>query len=101
MIALSFRWMVDLRWPPRFLQPLMRFFPGRRLRRFLSPMRDGSFVTPFGQAPHNSAMNSGKHIGLHGLFGAPDRARPKRIVGVAQKGNSHDTFGKLGLPRRA
>jgi len=79
----------------------MNFFPGRRLRRFLSPMGDGSLVAPLRQAAHDLAMNSGEHIGLHSLLGVPDRAGPKRIVGIAQDGNNETPLSGLGLLRRA
>jgi len=79
----------------------MSFLPGRRLRRFLSPMGDGSLVAPLGQAAHDLAMNSREHISLHGLLGVPDRAGPKRIVGITEDGNNETPLSGLGLLRRA
>jgi hypothetical protein len=64
-------------------------------------MGDGSLVAPLRQAPHDLAMNSRQHISLHGLLGVPDRAGPKRIVGVAEDGNNETPFSGLGLLRRA
>src|SRR5580700_4803034 len=101
MIALSFRRMIDLRWPSRLLKPLMSFFPGRRLRRFLSPMGDRSFVTPLWQASHDLAMHSREHVGSHCLFGVPDRTGPKRVVDVTKERYSENTLSRLGLSRRA
>src|ERR1700689_3777284 len=79
----------------------MSFFPGGRLRRFLSPMGDGSLVAPLRQATHNLAMDSREHISLHGLLGVPDRAGPKLIVDIAQDGNNETPLSGLGLLRRA
>src|ERR1700733_406689 len=101
IIALSFRRVVDLRRPARFLKPLMRILPGGRLRRLLSPMYDGNFVTPLGQTSHNLAVDPGKHIRPHCLFGIPDGARPKRVVSVAENGDAERTLRGFGLSRRA
>src|ERR1700679_2130645 len=79
----------------------MSFLPGRRLRRFLSPMGDGSLVAPLGQAAHDLAMNSREHISLHGLLGVPDRAGPKRIGGHKEGRNNGAPPGRLGLLARA
>src|ERR1700685_568745 len=46
-------------------------------------------------------MNSRKHIGPHGLFGVPDRARPKRVVSITKERDGENTLCGFCLSRRA
>jgi len=85
IVALSFGWMVDLGGPPGLLKLAVRFLPRGGFGRFLSPMSDGSLVTPFQQAPHDAAVDSSEHEVFHVLLGVPKRASPKGVSCVPQK----------------
>src|SRR5580704_7789853 len=101
IVALSLGWMVDLGGPTGLLKLAVRFLPRGRLGGFLSPMSDGSLVTPFEQAPHDAAVNSSEHEIFHVLLGGPKRAGPKGVSSVPQNGNRQDAGSGLGLSRRA
>jgi hypothetical protein len=100
ILTLSFGRMVHFRRPPDLENGGVCFLSGRRLRRFLRPARDGGLVTPFEQAVHYLAMDSGENVGLHRRFRIPQCSRPENVSVFSQHRNTKISGSGLGLSRR-
>lgn len=89
--------MVHFRWPADLLDLDVRLLPGWRLCRFLRPVSDGRFVTPFQQAVHYFAMHSSQYVCPHGSFRIPNCACPKNISIFPEDRDTEVPGGLLGL----